>query len=263
MANNGQQLHSAVRNKDKESIERLLDSGADVNCMVYGWTPLQLSLQRGYEEGAVVLIDRGCDVHLHDKNSVSPFEECLRKNLIKVLTKIVNKGEDVNAVLSNGEPPVCEAVKNASKDVLSVLIKVGKCNVNTVGSKGESPLFTAAKSGYSDICRLLLDAGADPDFILPANQHTPLITAASNDNDDVIKVLLKHGCNVNHCDVMGKSALWHAYSNSNTDSMKLLLRAGSDKNIPNAEGQTLLDDAKDAEDDDVIELLTKFTQSWT
>uniref|UniRef100_K1R2S0 Uncharacterized protein n=1 Tax=Magallana gigas TaxID=29159 RepID=K1R2S0_MAGGI len=233
-----------------------------------------------YEEGAVVLIDRGCDVHLHDKNSVSPFEECLRKNLIKVkinlayiehslimltsvLTKIVNKGEDVNAVLSNGEPPVCEAVKNASKDVLSVLIKVGKCNVNTVGSKGESPLFTAAKSGYSDICRLLLDAGADPDFILPANQHTPLITAASNDNDDVIKVLLKHGCNVNHCDVMGKSALWHAYSNSNTDSMKLLLRAGSDKNIPNAEGQTLLDDAKDAEDDDVIELLTKFTQSWT
>lgn len=62
---------------------------------------------------------------------------------------------------------------------------------------------------------------------------------------------------------MGKSALWHAYSNNNTDSMKLLLRAGSDKNLPNAEGQTLLDDAKDAEDDDVIELLTKFTQSWT
>lgn len=29
----------------------------------------------------------------------------------------------MNAVLSNGEPPVCEAVKNASKDVLSVLIK--------------------------------------------------------------------------------------------------------------------------------------------
>lgn len=49
----------------------------------------------------------------------------------KVLTKIVNKGEDVNAVLSNGEPPVCEAVKNASKDVLSVLIK-GKAGDNTV-----------------------------------------------------------------------------------------------------------------------------------
>lgn len=49
----------------------------------------------------------------------------------KVLTKIVNKGEDVNAVLSNMEPPVCEAVKNASKDVLCVLIK-GKAGDNTV-----------------------------------------------------------------------------------------------------------------------------------
>jgi ankyrin repeat protein len=68
---------------------------------------------------------------------------------------------------------------------------------------------------------------------------------------------------VNHRDVIGKSALWHAYSNSNTDSMKLLLKAGADKNLPNSEGQTILDDAKDADDDDVMELLTKFSQSWT
>ncbi|XP_022327271.2 uncharacterized protein LOC111126729 [Crassostrea virginica] len=263
MANDEQKLHLAVRNQDKESIERLLDSGVDVNCMFYGWTPLQLALQRGLEQVALLLIDRGCDVHLHDKNSVSPFEECLRKNCTKALTNIVNKGEDVNSLLSNGEPPVCEAVRNANKDTLSVLIKVGKCNVNTVAKNGESPLFTAAKSGYSDLCRLLLDSGADSDFVLPTNQHTPLITAASNDFEDVIKVLLKHGCNVNHCDDNGKSALWHAYSNSNTVSMNLLLRAGADKDLSNSEGQTILDDARDAEDDDVIELLTKFNKSWT
>lgn len=263
MANDEQQLHLAVRNRDKEKIERLITSGVDINCMFYGWTPLQLAIQKGYEDEALLLIDRGCDVHLHDKNSASPFEDCLRKNLVKVLTKILNKGEDANAVLSNGEPPLCEAVKNANEYVVSTLIKVGKCNVNIQGCNGESPLFTAAKCGYSDICHLLLDAGADSDFVLPSNQHTPLITAASNDNDDVIKVLLKHGCNVNHCDVMGKSALWHAYSNSNTDSMKLLLRAGADKNLPNSDGQTILDDAKDADDDDVIELLSKFSQSWT
>ena len=47
MANDEQKLHLAVRNQDKESIERLLDSGVDVNCMFYGWTPLQFALQRG------------------------------------------------------------------------------------------------------------------------------------------------------------------------------------------------------------------------
>lgn len=45
--------------------------------------------------------------------------------------------------------------------------------------------------------------------------------------------------------------------------MNLLLRAGADKDLSNSEGQTILDDARDAEDDDVIELLTKFNKSWT
>ena len=42
----------------------------------------------GLEQVALLLIDRGCDVHLHDKNSVSPFEECLRKNFTKVNNRI-------------------------------------------------------------------------------------------------------------------------------------------------------------------------------
>lgn len=70
---------------------------------------------------------------LNQSFNLNPLFGLIKVVLIyaKVLTKIVNKGEDVNAVLSNGEPPVCEAVKNASKDVLSVLIK-GKAGDDTV-----------------------------------------------------------------------------------------------------------------------------------
>lgn len=50
---------------------------------------------------------------------------------VKVFIKIVNKGEDVNVVLFNGEFFVCEVVKNVSKDVLCVLIK-GKVGDNIV-----------------------------------------------------------------------------------------------------------------------------------
>lgn len=50
---------------------------------------------------------------------------------VKVFIKIVNKGEDVNVVLFNGEFFVCEVVKNVSKDVLYVLIK-GKVGDNIV-----------------------------------------------------------------------------------------------------------------------------------
>jgi len=45
--------------------------------------------------------------------------------------------------------------------------------------------------------------------------------------------------------------------------MNLLLKSGANKEIPDADGHTLLDDARENEDDSVIELLQRFTRSWT
>ena len=73
----------------------------------------------------------------------------------------------------------------------------------------------------------------------------------------------QHGCNVNHTDSYSKSALWYAFSNSNLEVMRLLLKSGADKDSRNVEGQTILDEARDNDDDEVIELLTKFQKSWT
>lgn len=45
--------------------------------------------------------------------------------------------------------------------------------------------------------------------------------------------------------------------------MNLLLKSGADKEIPDKDGHTLLEDAQENEDDSVIELLQRFTCSWT
>lgn len=59
----------------------------------------------------------------YNYNMTVYFSALKHLSILQVLTKVLNKGEDVNAVLSNGEPPICEAVKNANRELVSVLIK--------------------------------------------------------------------------------------------------------------------------------------------
>ena len=47
MATPEQQLHKAVRGNDMKMVETLLTSGVDINCLFYGWTPLQLAIENG------------------------------------------------------------------------------------------------------------------------------------------------------------------------------------------------------------------------
>ena len=45
--------------------------------------------------------------------------------------------------------------------------------------------------------------------------------------------------------------------------MTLLLKSGADKDSQNSDGKTVLQDAKENEDDDIVELLQKFSRAWT
>lgn len=78
-----------------------------------------------------------------------------------------------------------------------------------------------------------------------------------------INFFFQHNCDINATDKDSWTALWHAYGNSDEEIMKLLLKSGADKNMRNADGATIMEDAREADDDSMMELLEKFTQSWT
>ena len=42
-----QKLHIAVRSDKQDDVENLLNSGVSINCLFYGWTPFQLSIENG------------------------------------------------------------------------------------------------------------------------------------------------------------------------------------------------------------------------
>ncbi|XP_033743381.1 ankyrin repeat domain-containing protein 6-like isoform X2 [Pecten maximus] len=258
-----QQLHLSVREGDSASVERLIGAGANINHMFYGWTPLQLAINLGQEEIAILLVNRGCDINVQDKNNVSPFEDAVNKRLCKVVAVLLEKGVDPDQLLTDGHTALCRTAVWDDQQLAKVLI-TGKATVDFRSDNGDVPLFVAAREGHSRLAQILLEAGADCNITCKeAGLQTPIIVSASHDHTDVIRVLLKFNCDVNAQDSDGWTALWHAYSNSSTDIMRLLLKSGADKNITNVDGHTILDEAKLSEDEDMVEILKKFGQSWT
>lgn len=47
MGNQEQELHIAVRKGHAAAVEKVLANGTNINCLFYGWTPLQLAIETG------------------------------------------------------------------------------------------------------------------------------------------------------------------------------------------------------------------------
>lgn len=68
-------------------------------------------------------------------------------------------------------------------------------------------------------------------------------------------------CNLNHQDADGWTALWHAYGNSNEDMALMLLKRGASTVTTNNEGKTVVQEANENEDEEFIELFSRFPNS--
>ncbi|CAG2203696.1 unnamed protein product [Mytilus edulis] len=200
MASGEQHLHLSVRENDKEKLGELLGAGVDINCLFYGWTPLQVAIQEGNEDIGVFLIEKGCDYNFHDRHSVTPFEDAVNRNLSKIVGALISKGVKPDEPLSTGNLAICVAAEKSYKELLQTLIN-GGASVNSVNNEGATPLYIASKEGHSGLIQTLLCARAN------------------------------NNCDINAPDKDGWTPLWHAYGNNDEDSMKLLLKSGADKNV--------------------------------
>ncbi|XP_076447039.1 uncharacterized protein LOC143284248 [Babylonia areolata] len=255
-----QDLHMSVRKGDTSAVERLISNGTDINCLFYGWTPLQLAIDVGKQDMAKLLINSGCDVQFHDRNNRAPFEEAVVKKQPEVVKALMLKGVSGDILLSSGHTPLTYAVEKESKDLVQVLVQ-GGVDVNKINSQGQTAVYLAAKKGNEGLVKALVSAGADINQSCKeeGGSHTPLMAASASEHKQVVSYLSKQkGCDLDFQDSDGWTALWHAYSNASEDICAVLLRAGANKNLPNADGRSVVEDAMDNEDDVMIEVFQKF-----
>ena len=148
-------------------IDTLAKSGADVNVISDGKTPLMLAVQEGErcEKSVEALIKAGADVNIVDeKHGFTVLHQAVQIGS-GFCTMLIEAGADVNVKGLGGCTPLMDAMDDRKYNCAEALIKAG-ADVNFTCDQGNTALFWAAERDCSswtktaECVKLLLRSGA-------------------------------------------------------------------------------------------------------
>ena len=169
-----------------------------------------------------------------------------------VVDVLLENKADINIANKIGLTPLCAALVNRMKDVVSKMLKMYGENDN------QGLLLSAAcLTGNVEMVYMLLQRGTDPNLVSTCHhiRLLPLLFAAENDNSKIVELLLEHGAKIDVTDLRGNTALHRAiehrcqsrhnsnkvvFSSYSKSVIEFLLQRRVDVNIANESGETPL-----------------------
>jgi len=165
-------LIGASENGAAELVSELLKFGAELNGSkseqeggvasdLEGNTPLMYACGGGFYDIAEMLLKRGADVDVRNKQGSTAFLlSCItgQKNIVKLL---LAHGADFRLTNFKGQTPLMLASFYGRAQILKMLLsRTGLDDVNAKDVHEDTALIFAAQRGQQDICQLLIEAGA-------------------------------------------------------------------------------------------------------
>ena len=137
-------------------IQKLIQEGAEVNTIdsVFGWSPLHWAASHGERKIVSLLLERGANVNVEDKNLWTPLHEAVSNSDLKTASLLLERGANVNAEDKNLWTPLHEAVSNSDLKTASLLLERG-ADVNKKDKNYWSPLELAEKEKMKEAAILL------------------------------------------------------------------------------------------------------------
>ena len=166
-SNYGTPLAIAIRRKNTDIINFLIDSGAKIQ---HDIEPLNIAISQGSLQICELLIQRGASVNSLHRASYSPLHLAASLGKVEIASLLIESGAIVDNFRSDdNETPLCQAIRNSHLAMVELLIHYG-ANINiSVGDfllvKGRTPLGLSRNHTYSrntmlKIENLLLQYGA-------------------------------------------------------------------------------------------------------
>jgi ankyrin repeat protein len=169
-------LHEAARTGRVQTVERLIDQGADVAARDGGGeTALTTAALFGQRRVVEVLLDRGAAVDERNRGGFTALHAAAFGGHLAVVRLLLDRGASVN-----------DQENDALKTVLHM----------------------AAEENYLDIAALLLAKGADIEA-KDLNHHTPASKAAFRLHEDMVLLLRRRGAGCQPITVVGPK--YHGY----------------------------------------------------
>ena len=220
----GARFAVAIEDDDLDKVRALLDSGLSPDTHIdFGEnfeTPLMKAARSGTLEIARLLLDRGADVNVRDREQATALEAAVSRDQTAMVALLLEKGADPN----------------------------------TVNKYMQSALSNAAAAGNLEVTEMLLKAKAKPE--LPGLVLTPMMFGAFAGNTDLIRLLVRYGANVNYAaKETGQSALTSAITAGKPEVVAVLIELGANVNQQAPDGDTPLKMAKNGDQDDVVAML--------
>ncbi len=199
-------IHEAARKGDLREVERLLDSGLNVDV---------------------------CD---DDADETPLMAACLSTDApVELVRLLLDRGADPNCRSATGYTPVIHAACAERMDVIELLLAAG-ASPDGASSHNESALSILSRTGeFREVARLL-ELGADPAPL----RWTLLHRAAAFGTPDELVALLDEAADPEACDYWERTALLVAIHAGRIENASRLLERGANRTATGRCGKTAM-----------------------
>ena len=136
-------------------------------------------------EAILLLLDSGAATDMSDSWGTPIVCEALMSGNVQIITKMLKRGADANAMMSSGETMLLYAIDKKMVDHIEVFLD-NKAKPDKQDKNGRTPLMEALKRNDVDLIRLLMQYKADVNM---SGQITPLEFAKAIQNPEILQAL--------------------------------------------------------------------------